>query len=414
MAPRLFIIGTNHRLSPAALRERFALVEDDLTAMLGALYAAGAREAVLLATCDRIELITSEPATLAQFVPLVARRAGYPAAALDAVLYRHEGAAALCHLFAVASGLDSHVLGDGQVLGQVRAAHRIAAELGLVGPALETVFSGAFACARRVRRETPAAARSASLAAAAARLARDIHGALDRCGLLLIGPSDLGALMAEQFHRDGLRRIMVCGTAARVGPVAAQLEANHCPLEEIDDALAAADVVITALGNGRTVLSASRVAAALRRRPRRAIFVIDAAVPPDAEPAVNALDGAFLYDLADLERWATAAGAIRDPGAGEAWQVVEDEVAGFRARAAARQAVPAVVALRRHAEGLRRQVLAERGCDAAAATRLLVNRLLHDPSEVLRDLAAGGAGDAEAIEALVRRLFRLDRSEEAQ
>jgi len=411
----LLVIGTNHRTSAVALRDRFALVEAELAAALEGLRGAGLGEAALIATCDRVELVTTsgdgEQAT-ARFVALLAERTGFPAPAIAAGLYRHEGAAALRHVFAVTSALDALVIGEPQILGQVKAAHRLAAELGLAGASLEAVFSAAYAAARRVRRETRIAERPVSIAAAALQLARDIHGDLDRCEALLLGPGEMGELIADQFRRAGLARLVVCGPPLRAERAAQRFSCNLLPLDELDDALAAADIVIASLGSGRAVLTAPRVAAALRRRPRQPIFVIDAAIPVDAEPAVNDLDGAFLYDLGDLERTALAGRAVREAASAEAWRILDAELAGFAERRAARRAVPAVVALRRHVDALRRQALDEAKGDAEAATRLLANRLLHDPSEVLRELAGASPGEIAAIEDLLRRLFRLGETEE--
>ena len=411
----LLVIGTNHRTSPAALRDRFALVEAELSSVLEGLRGAALGEAVLIATCDRIELVTTSAdgeQAAARFVTLLAERTGFTAPAIAAGLYRHEGMAALRHVFAVASALDGLVLGEPQVLGQVKAAHRLAAEHGLAGGELEAVFSAAFAAARRVRRETRIAERPVSIAAAALQLARDIHGDLDRCAALLLGPGEMGELIADQFGRAGLARLVVCGPPARAERAARRFGCNLLPLDELDEGLAAADIVIASLGSGRAVLAVPRVAAALRRRPRRPIFVIDAAIPADAEPAVNDLDGAFLYDLGDLERTALAGRAVREAASAEARRIIDAELAAFDARRAARRAVPAVVALRRHVEALRRQALEEAGGDAVTATRLLANRLLHDPSEVLRELAGASAGEIAAMEELLRRLFRLRGEDE--
>ena len=411
MSPVLAVVGLNHRTSLPALRDRFALVENDGDGVLEALREAGLREAVLVATCDRIELWSHDDRAGALFTPLIAARLGAADESIAAALYRYDGEAALKHLFAVASSLDSSVVGEPHVLGQLRAAHHAAASLGLVGPALELEFAAAFACARRVRRDTGIAERPVSLAAAALALARDIHGDLDRTAALLLGPSEMGELMAEQFRRAGLRRLVVCGPDIRAERAAARLACNVEPLAALDDALAAADIVIAALGTGRTALTPPLMEATLRRRPLRPIFVIDAALPADADPAIDALDGVFRYDLADLERVALAGRANRAAAAAEAWRIVEEELRVFRADDAARRIVPAVVALRRHFERVRAAVMAEKGRDAEAATRLLVNRLLHDPLEVLRDLAAGDS-DRAALEALLRRLFRLDGVED--
>ena len=408
----LLVAGVNYRTSPVALRDRFALVETDLPAALDMLKQAGVGEAVLLATCDRVELVTMDAAAAASFVPLVSTITGVAVDAVAAVVYRLDGDAALRHLFAVASALDGHVIGEPQILGQLKAAHRAAAEAGLVGASLESALDGAYAAARRVRRETRIAERPVSLAAAALQLARDIHGDLDRCTVLLLGPGDMGELMAEHFQRARIARLVVCGPEARARPAAERLVCHHLALEDLDETLANADIVIAALGTGRTVLTAPRIVAALRQRPQRPFFIIDAATPADAEPAVNDLDDVFLYDLGDLERTAMAGRATRAAAASEAWRIIDDELEAFERRRAERRAVPAVVALRHHFERIRAEVAAEVGNDVEAATRLLVNRLLHDPSEVLRESAGRVATDTAALETLLCRLFRLGGDEE--
>jgi glutamyl-tRNA reductase len=402
----LLVTGLDHRAPLPGLRDAFAHIEADLEGALGALRAMGVADGVLIATCDRVELASHDAASSAALVPLVASRAGVSETVLEGATYRLEGDDAARHLFAVASALESAVIGEPHVLGQVRAAHRVAAELGMIGPALESDFLAAFACARRVRRDTGLAESPQSIAAAAIDLARGIHGDIRTCAALLVGPSEMGELLAEQFRRAGLTRLSACGPADRAERAAARLQCHYVPLAELDHAIAGADIVISALGTGRIVLSLALVAAALRKRPLKPIFVIDVAHPTDADPAINTLDGVFLYDLADLERAALAGRASRAAAAEAAWRIVEEELQAYRAKSAARGAVPAVVALRRHFEALREDVMAERGLDADAATRLLVNRLLHAPSEALRDLAAGGDDPARAEE-LLRLLFRL-------
>lgn len=411
----LLVIGTNHRTSPAELRERFALVEARIPLLVEKFRDAALGESVFIATCDRLELVTTArdaPGAAALFASLIAEASGFNAAEIGRAVYRHEGIAALRHLFAVASALDSLVIGEPQVLGQVKAAHRLAAEQGLAGSELESAFAGAYAAARRVRRETRIAERPVSIAAAALALARDIHGDLTRANLLVLGPGEMGELMAEHFQRSGVGHLTVCGPSPRAERVAERLRCHILPLDALDDALAAADIAIASLGVGRTVLTTARVAAALRRRPTRPIFVIDAAVPGDAEPAVNDLDGAFLYDLADLERVALAGRATREAASREAWQIIDAELAAFIARRAERRAVPAVIALRHYVERLRQEALDQAGGDAEAATRLLANRLLHDPSERLRALMSAAPDKASAVEALLRRLFPLEGGEE--
>ena len=411
---KLLVIGADHRTAPTAWRDRFALIEANLAAELDRLRTRGFRDLALLATCERIELVTmgiEAHAARGDFAAHFGERLGVSPDRLLAALYVHEGASALRHLFAVASSLESLVLGEPHILGQMRAAQRIASEAGLVGGGLEAALQGALAAARRVRRETRIGERPGSLAAAAVELAHEIQGDLDRAVGLLIGTGEMGELMLGQLRAAGLGRTIVSGMPPAVESVAARLSCAWAPFPPTDTLLAEADIVVAAATGGPRMLSAGTMAAALRQRRRRPVFVIDAAIPPTVEPAVNDLDGCFLYTLDDLERAAVAGRSARGAAAAEAWVVLEDELAAFGRRQAERAAVPAVTALRSHFEAVRAALLREEpGLDAEAATRLLVNRLLHAPSEVLRGLAAS-AGDAAEAEALARRLFRLDRAE---
>jgi glutamyl-tRNA reductase len=218
-------------------------------------------------------------------------------------------------------------------------------------------------------------------------------------------------MVAEQLCRAGLRHLMVSGPTARAGATARRFGCNEAPFDRLDEALADADIVVSAVGAGRVLLGPPRVEAALKRRRRKPVLLVDAAIPPDIDPAVNELDGAFVYDLDDLERAAMAGRAGREAAARDAWRIVDAEVAAFRERRAERAAVPAIVALREHFERVRAAVVAEANDrDPEAVTRLLVNRLLHAPSEALRRAALEeGGADGEALETMLRRLFRLDR-----
>jgi len=411
---RLLVIGIDHRTAPPAWRDRFARIETNLAAELDRLRALGFRDLALLATCDRVELITVDAdagALRHAFAAHLSERLGASPDELAAAFYAHEGAPALRHLFAVASALESQVLGEPHILGQLRAAHRAASEAGLVSGSLEAALQGAFGAARRVRRETRIGERPGSLAAAALEVAREIHGELDRAVGLLIGTGEMGELMLDQLRLAGLGKMIVSGAPPMAETLAARFSCPWAPFPPTEALLAEGDILIAAATGGPSVLSVGMMAAALRQRRRRPVFVIDAAIPPTVEPAVNDLDGAFLYTLDDLERAAIVVGSAREAVAAEAWTVLEDELAAFHRRQAERAAVPAVTALRSHFEAVRAALLRdEPGLDAEAATRLLVSRLLHAPSEELRGLAASETGAAE-LEALARRLFRLDRDE---
>jgi len=381
-----FVIGGNHRNWTGSVRDRLFTEPGEVPAVLEGLKAAGLSQALWLATCDRVEVVAAHPrpadAALA-VAGLMARRAGLDFGELAGQLLTLTGLEAVRHVFAVASSLESQVVGEPQVLGQVKAAYRLAVAAKLAGPELDALMRAAFAVAKRVRTETVISERPTSIAAAAVDIARDLHGDLGKRRGLLIGLGDMGIMMAEQLRQAGL------------------------------GALTVADIVVTAVGLGRYILTSGAVTAALRLRRRRPVFIIDAALPTDVEPAVGDIDAAFVYDLSDLERVALQGRVSREAAAAAAWELVEQAVAGFVQDRAARAATPIVAALRRHFDGERRRVLVDAGgLGAEEATRRLVNRLLHQPCEQLRQLAAesGGCGLAEraAAERLLRTLFRLD------
>lgn len=415
---RLVVVGANHRSSTLALRDALFVDDAMVPAVLARLRdATGLTQAMVLATCDRVEVMAfaADPgaagATVAGFL---ADMAGVDPAEATAQLYVLTGQEAVRHCFAVAASLDSQMIGEPHVLGQVKAAWRLARDAGMAGPEMETVVQAAFACAKRVRSETHIAEGPVSVASSAVQTARDLHGDLDRCAGLLIGTGDMAELMAEAFQAAGLKRLVVTGPrAALVDALARRLDGHAMPFEQVPEALAQADVVVAAVGGRTYALTVEQVRDALRRRRQRPIFLVDAGIPGDIEPAVNREENAFLYDLNDLEHIALAGRAGREAAALAAWAVVDEDLAAFLKARAGREAVPAITALRDHVEALRAEVLASAHGDADKATRLLVNRLLHDPMRALRELAEqGDETTARTAEALLRRLFALDRGHE--
>ncbi|HSK38162.1 MAG TPA: glutamyl-tRNA reductase, partial [Arenibaculum sp.] len=249
-----------------------------------------------------------------------------------------------------------------------------------------------------------------SIAAAAVQTARDLHGDLKRCAGLLLGTGDMGELMVESLLEAGLSRLVVSDpNDARGERAARRLGSSLVPFARLDGGLAMSDIVVTAAGLGRYILDAERIAAALRRRRKRPIFVIDTSAPADVDPAAAGLEHVFVYDLADLERVAIAGRMGREAAAAAAWAIVDEAVDVFLRGRAERAAVPAVAALRRHFEAERDRLLAEQpGLDAETATRLLINRLLHRPSEALRGMAADGNPAAPGAERLLGLLFQAE------
>ncbi|WP_207461986.1 glutamyl-tRNA reductase [Azospirillum sp. SYSU D00513] len=420
MIASYFVIGASHRTCSGSLRDRLTTEEVEVPALLARLRAAGLEQALWLSTCDRVEVqgVHERPAEAAlAAAAIMAERLGVPPADLADQLYSLTGEAAVRHVFAVACSLDSQIVGEPHILGQAKAAHRQSAAAGMTGPEMEALLQAGYAAAKRVRNETAIAEGATSLIAAAVQVARDLHGDLMRCTALLMGLGDMGLMVLEGLREAGLGRVTVAAPVDRRAENAARrLDGHFVPWADMDSALAAADIVVTGAGLGRYILSRDALAAALKRRRRRPVFVVDTAIPADVEPEVGRLEEAYLYDLADLERVALEGRVGREAALKAAWAILDESVAGFAQARAERAAVPAVTALRAHFEAERRRLLAEHGgLDAGAATRLLVNRLLHCPSEVLRGLAAdaeaGALAERAAAERLLFQLFRLDRAE---
>ena len=409
---RLLIVGVDHRSAPAGLRDRLLQAAEDLSGRLKEIEASGIAEACILATCDRLEVIALDPDRAQAGAALLALQAGWAGlecGEYEAFVVRHEGEAALRHLFAVAASLESQVVGEPQVLGQVKESHRLAAGQGLCGAGLGRILEAAYGTAKRVRSETRIAERPVSMAAAALELAGRLHGEASRCTALLVGLGEISEVFADELRAAGIAELTVVHPSlARAEAVAHRWQAHVRPWAELDAALADAEIVVAAAGSGRFSVTAAMLRQALRLRRQRPIFLIDAAVPRDVEPAVASLSGAFVYDLADLEAVVESGRQARESGIEQATAILEEELSAFLAAGAERRAVPLVTALRGHFESVRRDVLENGKLDAEAATRLLVNRLLHDPSEALRLTASSAPGDQADLERSLRRLFRID------
>ena len=409
----LFVVGANHHSSTIDLRDRLFIDDDALAGVLGALKRKGVAQAIVLSTCDRVEVqaAAADPGKgTAAVEAVLAARAVAHGTVSDGQLYALAGEPAARHIFAVAASLDSQVIGEPQVLGQIKASHRLSKAADMVGPELEAALQAAYGVAKRVRSETAIGEQPVSMAAAAVQIARDVHGDLGNSAALLLGDGEMGELVARQLIEAGLGRLLVAvPSEPRAQAVAQRLDCHVAPFDAFAAALPEIDIVVAALGGRSYTVSAAMVDAALKRRRRRPVYLVDAAVPGDVDPAVERLEEAFLFGLDDLERVALAGRASREEAADAAWSILNEGLEAFLRGRAERTAAPAVTALREHFEAVRRDVLDEAGgADAEEISRRLVNRLLHEPSEALRRLAAdrkkGGAGEAER---LLRRLFGL-------
>ncbi|MFN2467711.1 MAG: glutamyl-tRNA reductase [Gaiellaceae bacterium] len=413
----LALAGLSHHVAPVELRERVALDRDAASDLARSL-AAGGAEAVCLSTCNRTELyLASTGAPEARAVEALRELAGAAAPELGAVLYRLHDEAAALHLFRVAAGLDSMVPGEGEILGQVRAAY----EAGAPGAVLDRLFRQALHVGKKVRSETAIAESPASVSSAAAALAQQVFGDLDRRVVVLVGAGRAGELAARSLVARGGRIAAVASrNAERAGELAGRFGARVAVLEELPAELEAADVLVSATSAPGFVLTAGQVERALAGRRGRPLFLIDIAVPRDLDPAIHELDGCYLYDIDDLEAVVAESLAGRRREAARAETLTSEEAESFREWQSSREVVPAIASLRAHAEEIRRSELARAEARLGrlteterraveSVTAQIVNKLLHLPTVRMKQAAATPAG-AVYVDAL-EHLFGLDEEE---
>ena len=409
----LLLVGVNRRRLPLDLGERLFGGEPDLPQLLADLAALQAREAMAIATSERLELLLArggEVGLVEALLDLLAKHAGATASEIAASSYCHEGANVVGHVFAVTASLDSEVPGEPQILGRVRSCHGLAAQKHMTGPGLEALLQAAYGAAERIRRETPLAEQPVSMAASALQMARQLHGELSRCRALVIGLGEMGEILAGELTRAGVEDlVLIHPSTARAELSARRLGCHYRAWEDLPAALAQADILVSDQGSGRWTVTRDLAAAALLQRRRRPMFLIDVAVPRDIEAAVGDLADAFVYNLDDLERLALEGHADREAASERARRILEDERTRFLRNAAEGDAAPTETALHDHFEATRQAVLAESGGDAELATKLLIKRLLRRPTEALRQSAAEGADRKAGFAEAVRRLFRLNQ-----
>jgi glutamyl-tRNA reductase len=406
------ILGMNHKTAPVALREKVAFSEDRLIAALRALRQEdGVAEAMILSTCNRTEVYWAGSAGGAELTQWLERHHG--SLDLAASLYVHQESHAVEHAFSVASGLDSMVVGEAQILGQLKDAYRIAQESGSTGPTLNKLFQAAFAAAKRVRSETRIGANAVSLASASLSLARRVFSDLSEHTALLIGAGEMNAITARHLASAGVKRLTIANrTLSRAQELAAEVKGYAVDLKDLDRELAAADIVISCTASPVALITKRAAEAAIRARRRRPIFMVDMAVPRDIDPEVAELEDVYLFSLDDLQQLINENLQQRELAAGEARQVIAEEVARFLAESRAQDAGPAIRLMRQQAEAIRQQTLDQarrllaggKSVDEAIEylANTLTNRLLHAPTQALRQAAE--LADANLSETVARLL----------
>jgi glutamyl-tRNA reductase len=408
------ILGINHKTAPLALREKVAFAEERLQAALRTLkQETGVAEVVILSTCNRTEVYWAGPASGSELTQWLERHHGNNLD-LAASLYVHQAERAVEHAFNVASGLDSMVLGEAQILGQLKNAYRVAQEAGSTGPSLNKLFQAAFSAAKRVRTETLVGANAVSVASAAVRLARRVFSDLSEHSALMIGAGEMIALTARHFAAAGVKRMVIANrTLARAELLAAEIGAQAVGLEDLGRELAAADIVISSTGSPVPMITRDSAEAAVRARRRRPMFMVDLAVPRDIEPEVAGLEDVYLFSIDDLQQVIEANLQQREAAAGGARQVIQQEVARFLAESRAHDAAPAIRSLRQQADAIRLQTVEQARRMAAAGksteeiieylANTLTNRLLHTPTQALRQAAE--SADTALAQAITRLLL---------
>ncbi len=419
MASSLCVIGLSHRTAPIDVREKMAVPSDQLDETLRRLAALpGVPEVMVISTCNRVEVYAAvERADAIELLRRTLVEGRALPESMRAHLYSHEGKAALRHLFRVSSSLDSMVVGESQILGQVKEAFSQAVEVGTVGTLLQRCLPRAFQLAKRVRSETDIARSSASVASAAVDLAAQIFGELKGRSVLVVGAGKMGDLSARHLRASGVEKLFVVNrTRARADELAARLDGVAYDWTELDRLLTEVDIVLCSTGATEPVLRTDRITRAMKARRGRWLFLIDIAVPRDVEPEVGEIENVYLYDVDALDNMVRSNLEGRHKEALIAEQLVDTEVDRFHAAERTQGVVPTIKALRARfhdvavaeAERVLGRLETKSEKDRELVRHLaeaIANKLLHEPTTVLKREAA--ESDAALLVDAVTRLYHL-------
>lgn len=428
----LVLVGLNHRTAPVELRECLAPPPEELPLRMEDLMRVEpVREAIMVATCNRVEVLAAgeEAEDLAGALRgWLAATGAVGAAELEQALYVHAGHEAVRHLFRVASSLDSLVVGEPQILGQIKDAFRAAAKAGASRSVLNRLLHKTFQVAKRVRSETRIGGAAVSVAGAAVDLAQKIFDDLAGRSALLVGAGEMAELAAEHLLGHGVSRVLVANrTLERAVDLAERFGGRAMGLEAVAEVLAEVDIVITSTGSPHPIIDVKLAKKALKKRRGRPLFFIDIAVPRDIDQAVGELDGCFLYDVDDLTEVVQAGRESRAEEARAAERIVDEEVIKFMAWLSGLEAVPTISALTAKAEQIRAAELARTlhdmgladGPEAEAVdrlTRAVVKKILHDPILFIKGGGRGAGHRSRQVQrehlVMVRRIFNLGEEPE--
>ena len=415
----LIVIGVNHQTAPVEVREQFTISEARLPEALKTLAAQpGIEEAMIVSTCNRVELIARTKDADANLDGCLKKMYGVDAQSYRKYLYEYRERDAIRHVFRVASSLDSMVVGEPQILGQVKEAYATARAVGALNSQLDALYSRAFAVAKRVRTETAIATSAVSIASVAVELAQKIFGNLEGKSVYLVGAGKMCELAARHLLAHGATKLYVGNrTYERAAALAKKFNGEPISFDHLYETVDRADIVISSTGAPHTIFRKEHGERFLARRKNRPMFFIDIAVPRDVDPEMNKLDGIFVYDIDDLQQVVASHISDRRAEADRAEAIVQLEVDRFQARLQTLDVVPTIVSLQEHLETVRQaeidrvrgrlgMLTPEQEMAIEALSRAIINKIMHTPITTLKS-AARESSESTTIVDLVRKLFNL-------
>jgi glutamyl-tRNA reductase len=412
------LIGLNHKTAPVEVRERLALPESHLPDACKSLCQhPGIEEGMILSTCNRVELLARSVNGSADLRGFVCAYFHLDPGEYERYFYEYREQDAVRHLFRVTSSLDSMVVGEPQILGQVKEAYAVARAVGAVNSQLDSLLTRAFAVAKRVRTETAVGSSAVSIASVAVELAKKIFGSLQGKHVYLVGAGKMSELAARHLIAHGAASIFVANrTYDRAVQLAHKFNGQAIVFEQLYDTCDKADIVITSTGAPHAIFRREHGELFLSRRRNRPMFFIDIAVPRDVDPGLNKLDGIFVYDIDDLQQAVSSHVADRKKEAERAEVIVASEVERFQARLQTLDVVPTIVSLQDHLETIRQAEIdrvrgrlgplsPDQEMAVDALTKGIINKIMHTPISTLK--TAARESEATTVVDLVRRLFNL-------
>ena len=418
------LIGVNHRSAPLEVRERFAISEGQLPEAVKKLAAyPGVEEGMIVSTCNRVELLARAVNGSLDLRGFVHDYFQVDPGAVEKFFYEIKEREAVRHIFRVAASLDSMVVGEPQILGQVKEAYAVARAVGAVHSQLDALVTRAFAVAKKVRSETAVGSSAVSVASVAVDLAKKIFGSLNGKTVYLVGAGKMSELAARHLMAHGAGAILVANrTLERAEALAHRFSGQAVPFDQLHEAAERADIVITSTGSPTTLFQRQHGEALMARRRNRPMFFIDIAVPRDVDPEINKLDGIFVYDIDDLQQVVAGHVADRKREAQRAEEIVELEVQRFAERLQTVDVVPTIVSLQENLETIRQaeidrvrgrlgQLSPDQELAIEAMTRGIVNKIMHTPIVTLKSAARDP--EATTLIEFIRRMFNLSDKKKA-